>query len=331
MRNETFKAFLVTQTDNKNYQTNIVEKVVDDLPQGDVLIRVRYSSLNYKDALSAIGSPGVTKKFPHVPGIDAAGTVVTSKVSQFQVNQEVIVTGFDLGMNTWGGFADYIRVPAEWVVPLPEGMTLRESMIFGTAGFTAALCIDALQKNNVTPDSGEVLVTGATGGVGSIAVSILAKLGYFVVAVTGKKTQHDYLKSLGASLVISREEANDNGRKPLLKERWAGVVDTVGGNTLATIIKSTKYCGCITACGLVGGADLMISVYPFILRGVRLVGIDSVNCPLPTRLMIWEKLASDWKVLNLNEMVITVNLDRLPDKIDAILKGESVGRVLVTL
>lgn len=331
MTKETFKAFLVTKTDNNNYQSNIVEKTWDDLPEGDVLIRVHYSSLNYKDALSATGHPGVTKKFPHVPGIDAAGTIVASKVPELQIDRQVIVTGFDLGVNTWGGFAEYIRVPAAWVVPLPDGITLRESMIFGTAGFTAALCIDALEKNNITPGDGEILVTGATGGVGSIAITILAKLGYSVVAVTGKQSQHDYLKSLGASLVISREEVNDNSGKPLLKERWAGAVDSVGGNTLATIIKTTKYGGCVTACGLVGGIELMTTVYPFILRGVRLIGIDSVQCPMPTRLKIWEKLAADWKPLKLDEMATNVSLDRLPDKIDAILKGEIVGRVLVNL
>lgn len=331
MTKETFKAFLVSQIDNKNYQTNIVEKVVDDLPQGDVLIRVEYSSLNYKDALSAKGNPGVTKKFPHVPGIDAAGRVVISKSAQFQANDSVIVTGFDLGMDTWGGFAEYIRVPAEWVVSLPDGMSLRESMIFGTAGFTAALCIDALQQNNITPDRGEVLVTGATGGVGSIAISILAKLGYAVVAVTGKESQYDYLKFLGASSIISREEVNDNSGKPLLKERWAGVVDTVGGNTLATLIETTKHSGCVTACGLVGGAELITTVYPFILRGVRLIGIDSVQCPIATRSTLWKKLASDWKPSHLERVVTTVNLEELREKVNAILQGKIVGRVLVDL
>lgn len=323
------KAFLVTQTDTNKYDTTLVEKDLNELPAGNVLIRVHYSSLNYKDALSASGNPGVTKKFPHVPGIDAAGTVVSSEVSQFQVNDRVIVTGFDLGMNTWGGFAEYIRVPAEWVVPLPEKLSLRESMIFGTAGLTAALCINALRQNNITPSDGEILVTGATGGVGSIAISLLAKLGYSVVAVTGKQAQHSYLKSLGAASVLSREELADNSSKPLLKERWAGVVDTVGGKTLATAIKTTKYSGCITACGLVGGTELMTTVYPFILRGVRLIGIDSVQCPLSTRSILWEKLAGEWKPSNLEEMVTTVNFEQLPDKIDAILKGENVGRVLV--
>lgn len=324
------KAFLVSQTVHNNYESAIVEKDFNELPAGDVLIRVHYSSLNYKDALSASGNPGVTKKFPHVPGIDAAGTVVTSEVSQFQPNDPVIVTGFDLGMNTWGGFAEYIRVPAEWVVPLPAKLSLIESMIFGTAGFTAALCINALQQNNITPSDGEILVTGATGGVGSLAVAILAKLGYSVVAVTGKQSQHSYLKSLGAASILSREEQADNSSKPLLKERWAGVVDSVGGKTLEMAIKTTKYNGCITACGLVGGAELNTTVYPFILRGVRLIGIDSVQSPMSTRLILWEKLAAEWKPSNLEEMVTTVTFEQLPDKIDGILKGENVGRVLVS-
>lgn len=330
MMQQTFNAFLVTKTDDHQFTTSVVQRVLDDLPQGDVLIRVHYSSLNYKDALSAMGHPGVTKKFPHVPGIDAAGTVASSTVPQFQNDDSVIVTGFDLGMNTWGGFADYIRVPADWVVSLPVGLTLRESMILGTAGFTAALCVQALEQNGITPSSGDVLVTGATGGVGSVAVSILSKLGYSVVAATGKSSHHDFLKSLGATLIVSREDVNDQSGKPLLKERWAGVVDTVGGNTLATAIKATKYDGCIAACGLVGGVELATTVYPFILRGVRLIGIDSVQCPMQKRLGIWKKLASDWKPSQLEEVVSTINLSQLPEYIDAILQGRSVGRVLVS-
>ncbi|HEY9726042.1 MAG TPA: YhdH/YhfP family quinone oxidoreductase [Chroococcales cyanobacterium] len=328
---DTFKAFLVTKTDDNQFIREVVDKRIDNLPEGDVLIRVHYSSLNYKDSLSVTGHPGVTKKFPHVPGLDAAGIVVSSNVSQFQKEQPVIVTGFDLGMNTWGGFAEYIRVPADWVVPLPSGLTLQESMIFGTAGFTAALCIDALQENGVTSSSGEILVTGSTGGVGSLAVSILSKLGYSVVAATGKSSHHDLLKSLGAVSIISRGEMEDGSGKPLLKERWAGVVDTVGGNTLATAIKATKYSGCITACGLVGGTDLATTVYPFILRGVRLIGIDSVRFPLEKRSQIWEKLASDWKPTHLARLVSTVNLLGLSQQIDTILQGQSVGRVLVEL
>lgn len=331
MPRDTFTALMVTKTDDNQFVKDVVERDLEELPPGEILIRVNYSSLNYKDALSSIGHPGVTRKFPHIPGIDAAGTVASSTVSQFQQGDRVIVTGFDLGMNTWGGFAEYIRVPADWVIPLPKGMTLRESMIFGTAGFTAALCVNALQQNDINPDTGEVLVTGATGGVGSVAVSILAKLGYSVVAATGKPAHHNFLKSLGAQSITNREELEDKSGKSLLKERWAGVVDTVGGNTLATAIKATKYDGCVTACGLVGGAELPTSVYPFILRGVRLIGIDSVLLPVQKRLGIWEKLACAWKSTHLDEIASTVNLFELAECIDRILQGQSVGRVLVAL
>lgn len=331
MTQERFTAFVVTKTDDHQFTTSLVEQILDDLPKGDVLIRVHYSSLNYKDALSATGHPGVTQKFPHVPGIDAAGTVVSSTVPQWQKDEPVIVTGFDLGMNTWGGLANYIRVPADWVVPLPVGLSLKESMILGTAGLTAALCVQALEQNGITPLSGDVLVTGATGGVGSIAVSILSKLGYSVVAATGKSSHHDFLKSLGARLIVNREEVTDEAGKVLLKERWAGAVDTVGGNTLATILKATKYDGCVTACGLVGGAELPTTVYPFILRGVRLIGIDSVQCPMQRRLSIWNKLASDWKPPPLDELASTITLFQLPEQIDRILQGRSIGRALVSL
>lgn len=329
MQTTTFSAFVVTQTPDNSFVTSIEDIAIADLPPGEVLIQVHYSSLNYKDALSAQGHPGVTKKFPHIPGIDAAGTVVSSEVSQFQAGAPVIVTSFDLGMNTWGGFAEYVRVPAAWVVPLPAGMTLRESMILGTAGLTAGLCIKALQEHHVTPESGEVLVTGATGGVGSLAIAILAKLGYTVVAVTGKTDQHEYLKNLGVSQILDRHEVEDTTPKPLLKERWAGVVDTVGGNILATALKSTKYNGCVTACGLVGGADLPTTVYPFILRSVKLVGIDSAQCPMPVRSQVWQQLASDWKPANLEAIAIEINLAQLPEKIAAMLSGKNKGRILV--
>lgn len=331
MAQDTFNAFVVTKTDEHQFTASVVEQAFDALPQGDVLIRVHYSSLNYKDALSAKGHPGVTTKFPHIPGIDAAGTVISSTVPQFHKDNPVLVTGFDLGMNTWGGFAEYIQVPADWVIPLPVGLALEESMILGTAGFTAALCVQALEQNDITPSSGDILVTGATGGVGSIAVSIFSKLGYSVVAVTGKASHHDFLKSLGAAFIIDRQEINDQSGKSLLKPRWAGAVDTVGGNTLATVLKTTKYGGCVTACGLVGGTDLATTVYPFILRGVRLIGIDSVQYPLSRRLRVWQKLASEWKPTHLNEVVSTINLSQLPEYIDLILEGQSVGRVLVSL
>lgn len=326
---ETFKAFLVKKTETGQFNSEIFDQSLENLPPGEVLIRVEYSSLNYKDALSATGHPGVTRKFPHIPGIDAAGTVVSCDVSEFQPGDSVIVTGYDLGMNTWGGFAEYIRVPAPWVVQLPAGLSLAESMILGTAGFTAALSVNGLIQQNISSNSGEILVTGATGGVGSLAVSILAQLGYSVVGVTGKSQSHDFLKKLGATSILSRSEVNDESEKPLLKGRWAGVIDTVGGNLLATAIKSTQYGGCITTCGLVAGADLNTTVYPFILRGIKLIGIDSVQCPMSQRLEIWSKLATTWKPQHLGELASTISLAELPQKIQSILQGKIQGRVLV--
>ena len=327
---QTFKAMVVSETADQKFIREIRQKELSDLPAGELLIEVKYSSLNYKDALSASGNKGVTRKYPHTPGIDAAGVVATSSTSQFGAGDQVIVTGFDLGMNTAGGFGQYISIPASWTVKLPQGMTLKESMAYGTAGLTAALSVMRLMAFGLTKDSGEVLVTGATGGVGSVAVAILAKLGFNVVAATGKTDEKDFLTKLGAKTIISREEANDTSGRPLQKGRWAGVVDAVGGNILATAIKSTKYGGLVAACGNAMSADLAVSVYPFILRGVSLLGVDSVEIPMNTRLRTWQKLAQDWK-LDLSGFVSECALEELSPKIDLILKGGIRGRVLVDL
>jgi len=328
MTPEYFWGFHVERVDNC-YVQQIVRKSILNLPLGDILIQVHYSSLNYKDALSATGHYGVTKSYPHIPGIDAAGVVLEDTSGQFQSGDRVFVTGFDLGMNTWGGFAELIRVPAAWVLPIPAGLTPAESMILGTAGLTAASCVEALLQHDIQSESGAILVTGATGGVGSLAIALLAKLGFEVVAVTGKRDRHDYLTKLGAARILSREEAQDASAKPLLKGQWAGVVDTVGGTTLATAIRSTRYGGCITACGLVGGVDLPLTVHPFILRGVRLIGIDSVNLALAQRQQLWHRLATEWKLLDLAAIATTITLTDLPEWIDRILAGQGVGRVLV--
>jgi acrylyl-CoA reductase (NADPH) len=327
---QTFKAMVVSETADQKFIREIRQKELSDLPAGELLIEVKYSSLNYKDALSASGNKGVTRKYPHTPGIDAAGVVATSSTSQFGAGDQVIVTGFDLGMNTSGGFGQYISVPAAWAVKLPQGMTLKESMAYGTAGLTAALCVMRLMAFGLSKDSGEVLVTGATGGVGSVAVGILAKLGFNVVAATGKTDERDFLRQLGAKTIISREEANDTSGRPLQKGRWAGVVDVVGGNILATAIKSTKYGGLVAACGNTMSADLTVSVYPFILRGVSLLGVDSVEVPMNTRLRTWQKLAQDWK-LDLSGFVSECALEELSPKSDLILKGGIRGRVVVDL
>lgn len=325
----SFKAFQVTKTD-EGFQRAIISREEDELPAGELLIEVKYSSTNYKDGLSATGNPGVSRNFPHTPGIDASGVVLASDVEAFSAGDEVIVIGYDLGMGTAGGFAERIRVPANWAVPMPTGLTLHTSMILGTAGFTAAECIDKLESAGMTPASGPVLVTGATGGVGSVAVKILAKLGYHVAAVTGKPEQHDFLKSLGVSEILSREDAADGANRPLLAERWGGVVDTVGGDILFNALKSLKYGGSLAACGLAAGAEFNATVLPFILRHVNLLGIDSVELPLAEKQRIWEKLAGPWSVdLSMLEEILT--FDDLSDTLDRILAGKMVGRGVLHL
>ncbi len=309
----------------------IERRPLSDLPEGDVLIRVRYSSLNYKDALSARGRPGVTKNYPHVPGIDAAGMVVATTSPRFQVGDEVLVTGYDFGTSHWGGYSQFIRVPAEWPVPLPAGLSLRESMVFGTAGFTAGQCVAALAAHGVRPERGQIVVTGASGGVGSLAVAILARLGYRVTAVSGKPEAADLLRELGASEVLPREAVLDTSSKPLLPHRWAGAVDTVGGNTLATIIRALQPGGCAAACGLVGGVELPLTVFPFILRGVSLVGIDSAWPAAELRTAIWNHLAGDWKPAGLETLSRLVELADLDHWIDEILAGRVIGRIVVRL
>jgi putative YhdH/YhfP family quinone oxidoreductase len=311
------------------YRRRIVDRAVVDLPAGEVLVRVYYSSLNYKDALSATGHKGVTRNYPHTPGIDAAGIVEEASTGSFTPGDKVIVTSYDLGMNTPGGYGEYIRVPAGWVVPLPAGLSLRQSMVYGTAGFTAGLSVHELQERGVTPAQGEILVTGATGGVGSIAVGILAQDGYQAVAATGKPDEAEFLLDLGAKEIVHRDELRDDSRRPLLKGRWAGVVDTVGGAYLATGLKSTRHGGVVTCCGLVASAELATTVYPFILRGVSLLGIDSQNCPMPARKQIWQKLSREWKLENLGRLASQCSLEELEPEIQRILKGRKKGRTVV--
>lgn len=327
---QTFKAMVVSETAEKTFSREVRERALGDLPAGELIIDVKYSSLNYKDALSATGNKGVTRKYPHTPGIDAAGVVADSTTKLFTVGDQVTVTGFDLGMNTSGGFAQYISVPALWATKLPQGLSLKDSMSHGTAGLTAALCIIRLMASGLTKESGEVLVTGASGGVGSVAVAILAKLGFNVVAATGKASEHDFLNGLGAKAIISREEANDTSGRPLQKPRWAGVVDTVGGNILATALKTTKYGGLVAACGNAMSAELNVNVFPFILRGVSLLGVDSVEIPMRARQMAWNKLAGEWSI-DVGNLVTEVSLEELNPKIDEILKGGIRGRVLINL
>jgi putative YhdH/YhfP family quinone oxidoreductase len=331
MVKDKFKAMVVSETEGNKYSREIGQREISSLPEGEVLINVKYSSLNYKDALSATGNKGVTRKYPHTPGIDAAGVVAESSSESFKTGDEVIVTGYDLGMNTSGGFSEYIRVPGAWVVKLPKGLSLMESMIYGTAGFTAALSVYKMVQSGVKKEQGDILVTGATGGVGSIAIGILHKLGYSVVAGTGKAEAKEMLLKTGAKDIILREELDDKSGRPVLRERWAGVIDTVGGNILATAIKTTKYGGSVTACGNVASHEFTSSVYPFILKGVNLLGVDSVQCPMELRLKLWDLLAEEWKpeVLALN--VEEVALEGLDEKIAEILEGKIIGRTLVNI
>ena len=327
----TFKALLVEQPEKKVFTRNIVDRSIDDLPAGELLVRVHYSSLNFKDALSATGNPGVTRNFPHTPGIDAAGEVVSCSDGSFAAGDQVIVTSYDLGMETDGGYGEMIRVPSKWALKLPAGLSLKESMMQGTAGLTAALSVYELVQGGVKPEDGPILVTGATGGVGSLAVAILAKAGYRVTAATGKASETGYLKSIGASEVIERAAVTEGSERPMMKTLWAGVIDCVGGETLAAAIKSTKYGGVVTCCGLVGSIDLPLNVFPFILRGVRLIGIDSAECPMSHRSAVWQKLASDWKIDGLEAMVDEVGLAGLEEKIQGMLKGGLKRRALVNL
>ncbi|MFL8712714.1 YhdH/YhfP family quinone oxidoreductase [Clostridioides sp. GD02377] len=328
--NKKFKSLYITEEEG-GFKRNIIEREIDSLPEGEVIIKVKFSSLNYKDALSANGNKGVTRKYPHTPGIDASGIVEYSSCDDFKVGDEVLVTGYDLGMNTSGGFSEYIRVPSSWVVRLPKDLSLKEAMDYGTAGFTAALSVYKF-INSVDKDMGDVLVTGGTGGVAVIAAKILIKLGYSVVVSTGKlEEQKDVLLNLGVKDVIHRSEVDDNSGRPLLRPRWAGVIDTVGGNTLSTAIKTTNYCGAVTTCGNAGGIEFTSSVYPFILKGVTLYGIDSVECPMNVRLKIWDLLSNEWKLDDLDDMVNVVSLEELNNSIDLIMAGKHVGRTVVDL
>jgi acrylyl-CoA reductase (NADPH) len=330
----TFRCFYVEKDAAGQIVRGVRSLARESLPAGDVLVRVEYSSLNYKDALAAGGHPGVVRKLPHVPGVDAAGVIEEigpGTTTNLQPGQRVVITGYDLGAGHWGGWSEYVRVPAEWIVPLPGGLSLKETMILGTAGFTAAQCVLALVTNGIGPEAGEIVVTGATGGVGSLAVKLLAQLGYHVVAVTGKQHLILQLQAWGAKQVIGREEVVNASTKPLLSGRWAGAVDTVGGQTLTTIIRQTRDYGVVSACGLVGGAELALSVHPFLLRGVILAGIASAALPYDRRLGIWEKLSGAWKISGLDELATEVALSGIEEKVQQILKGEIVGRTLVKI
>ena len=328
MEDIKYKAFF-TQEIESGFSNSIESLSIADLEENDLLVKVSYSSLNYKDALSASGNKGVTRTYPHTPGIDAVGEVVKSNSSDFKDGDKIIVTGYDLGMNTYGGFGQYISIPATWAISLPNELSEAEAMSIGTAGLTAGLCVRKLLQNDLTPDSGDVLVTGASGGVGSVAVMVLSKLGFNVVALTGKQDQVDYLESLGASSVIIRSQMEEQG-KPLQKGIYQGGVDTVGGNILSNFISQTSQRGAITCCGNVASDKLETSIFPFILRGVTLIGIDSAESLLEVKKEIWNNFSNDWKI-DLEKITKEVFLESLSDEVEKILKGNQVGRIRVNL
>lgn len=326
-----FQAFVVEKTED-SFSAEIKQLTLDDLPDGDVTIRVSYSSVNYKDGLASIPNGKIVRSHPFVPGIDLAGTVISSNDDRFREGDEVLVTGYELGVSHYGGFSEYARVPANWVVPLPQGLTMKEAMALGTAGFTAALSIQRLEENGLRPEKGPVIVTGATGGVGSTAVAMLSQLDYHVAASTGKASEHEYLKRLGADEILSRDDVSSDSGRPLEKERWAGAVDPVGGNTLAYLLKTAKYGGSVAVSGLTGGTNLNATVFPFILRGVNLLGIDSVYCPMEVRAALWQRLASDLKPRDLlGQIGREITIGQLPAVLESILKGEVRGRTIVRL
>lgn len=328
-----YSALVVKETSTGQFERSVESCNTNALPEGDLLIRVQYSSLNYKDALSATGNKGITRKFPHTPGIDAAGVVVESRVPEFSPGREVIITGYDLGMNTAGGFGQYIRVSAGWVVPKPEGFSLRECMIIGTAGITAGIGLHKMELLGLTSAQGPIVVTGATGGVGSLAVALLAKAGYDVIAITGKPEAAAYLKQLGAARIEGRDWVNDTSGKALLRPQWAGAIDTVGGNTLATLLKGCKLEGVVVSTGLVDSPALQTTVYPFILNGISLAGVGSAETPLSLKKKIWQKLSTSWDIRSLlQNIVVDADLEQLNrEYIPKILEGKMRGRVVVAL
>lgn len=327
---ESFQALVVNQ--EEEFTVNINNLTLNDLPNGEVLIKVSYSGINYKDSLATIPNGKIVTSYPFVPGIDLAGIVVSSEDPQFKEGDEVIATSYEIGVTHFGGFSEYARIPSKWVVPLPKGLSLKEAMVIGTAGFTAALSIQRLEENGVNPEKGKILVTGATGGVGSFAVSILSTLGYQVEASTGKESEHEYLNSLGATSIVSREEVFDGKIRALGKQKWAAAVDSVGGEPLASLLSQIHYGGAVAISGLTAGTQLPTSVFPFILRGVNLLGIDSVYCPMDIRLKTWNRLAKDFKPANLENFIHQeVTLQQLPDVLPILLKGQARGRILVKL
>jgi acrylyl-CoA reductase (NADPH) len=327
----SFDCYQVNQNEQREITACVESIPPDDLPPGEITIRVIYSSINYKDALAATGHPGVVRNFPHVPGIDAAGVVVASESDQFSIGQSVVITSYELGVERWGAWSEYICGKPEWIVPLPAGLTLKESMILGTAGLTAAMCVSSLIHHGINVEAGEILVTGASGGVGSFAISLLSQLGYSVTAVSSKVALQDRLIELGAKHVLAPSHVNTGSNKPLLKAQWSAAIDTVGGSLLSHLIRSIQPQGCIAACGNAGGTELDLTVFPFILRGVTLAGIDSAWYPIEKRTALWQKLATDWKLPDLDSRASVITLDQVSATVDSILNGSNRERTIIQI
>ena len=327
---EDFKAFVVREKKNNVFSRGIEIKKFEELPNHDVTIKVKYSSLNYKDALSSLGNKGVTKLYPHTPGIDASGIVISSRNKKFHEGDQVVVTGYDLGMNTPGGFSECIRVPSDWVVKLPETISLKYAMAIGTAGLTAALCIDLLLKNSKI-EKRHAVVTGSTGGVGSIAIQLLSKLGAEITAVTGKNESEDFLSSLGASTIMSRKELFDQFRQPLSKGVYDLAIDVVGGEILSGLLTCLRRDGVIACCGNVGGVNFNTNVFPFILRGNKLLGADSAERDLKQKEFLWKKLSTDWLIDDMDKFSRTIGLSDLEEEIRTIYEGKQTGRVIISI
>lgn len=327
----TFRAYYVNKTETE-FSSGLKDISLDDLSPGEVLIKVAYTGVNYKDGLASIPDGRIIRKYPLVAGIDLSGTVVESSDARFKPGDEVLVTSYDLGVSHTGGFSEYARVKADWIVPLPDGLTLKEAMALGTAGYTAALAIHQIERMGVKPANGPVLVTGATGGVGSMAISILKALGYTVAASTGKETEHDYLRALGADEIVSRQETSAESSRPLDRERWAGAIDNVGGSTMAYLLRTIKYGGSIASIGNTGGPNFSTTVFPFILRAANLLGIESAYCPMELRRRLWQHLATDYKPAHLMDMIAhEIPFDELPQALATILKGGVRGRTIVKI
>lgn len=330
MENKLFKALIVDEV-NGQFIPKFAQKSIEDLPQGNITIKVAYSGLNYKDALSFRGHKGITKKYPHTPGIDVSGVVIESDDARFPIGTKVIVTGYDLGMNTSGGFQEYVRVPSDWVVKLPAGLNLKQAMIYGTAGFTSALAIHRLQQVGINQDSGKVLVTGATGAVGILATSILCKLGYEVEISTGKEGFYDLFNRIGVKKIWKREEILDSTDRPLLTRKWKAVIENVGGETLNSVIRQVEKNGAVIVIGNVTGDKINTTVYPFILRGIALLGVESAETKMDLRLKLWEKLSNEWKIDNLELIHKKIFLDQIIEELQKMLRGEQSKKVLVEL